>query len=57
MQTIETHKEYKIEFNGSRTYFVSYTVDGEDTCIFRTNTERKARNFFNSTLKAAGINK
>lgn len=55
MKTIETHKEYKIEFNGSDTWYVSYEVNGDETCIFATNTERKARNFFNSTLKSAGL--
>lgn len=52
MQVIESNKEFKIEFNGSKTWFVSYEteVDG-DTCIGRFNTERKARNCFNRAVQ------
>lgn len=55
MQTIESNKEYKIEFNGSSTWFVSYETEFDgDSCIGAFNTERKARNFFNRTLKDRG---
>lgn len=59
MQVVEINKEanIKIEFNGTRTYFVSQMFDnGEaDDCIFTTNTERKAKNFVKRYLKDAGV--
>jgi hypothetical protein len=45
--------DYKIEFNGSKTYMVIDTVDG--TCLFATDTERKAKNFLKRFLRDAGL--
>lgn len=59
MQVIEINKEanIKIEFNGSRTYFVTQMFDNGETedCIFATGTERKAKNFVKRYLKSAGF--
>lgn len=52
MKTVRQENGYTIEFNGSSTYFVT---DDTDTCIFATDTERKANNFLNSTLKYQGV--
>ena len=52
METIYKNKGYKIEFNGSSTYFIT---DKFEDCIFRTNTERKAKNFLNKVLKSSGL--
>ena len=57
MTTLRIEQDYRIDFNGSNTYFVivSYNNENTDDCIFTTNTERKANNFLNRTLKDHGI--
>lgn len=41
-----------IEFNGSTTYMV---MDADGTCLFATDTKRKAQNFLNRFLKDSGL--
>ncbi len=52
LRTVKRTKGYKIQHNGSSTYFV---VDSTGTTIHRTDTLRKANNRLNSTLKSAGL--
>jgi hypothetical protein len=51
MKTIFKTNDYKVTFNGKSTYIVE-TRHGD--ALFATNTERKAMNFMNRTLKDAG---
>lgn len=51
MTTLTNTNGFKIEFNGSATYFVSNEFD----CLGYFPTERKAKNFLNRALKDAGI--
>lgn len=48
MTTILEKGDYKITFNGSKTYFV---IDSADQCLLATDTLRKATNKFNRILK------
>ena len=52
MKTLRNEKGFKIEFNGSSTYFIT---DVNGTAWYCTNTERKANNRFNKILKNAGL--
>ena len=52
MKTIFKSNGYKVTFNGKNTYVV-VTAFGD--ALFVTNTERKAMNFMNRTLKDAGL--
>jgi hypothetical protein len=51
MTTLAQKHEYKVTFNGSKTYFV---MAGK-TCVFATSTERKAMNYYNRMLKDANV--
>ena len=52
MKTIFKTADYKILFNGSKTFCV-VTKFGD--CLIATSTERKARNFLARTMKMAGL--
>jgi hypothetical protein len=52
MTTVTTQANFKIQFNGSTTYFV---VDKNGDCWGRTDTERKAKNILRKILKDSGI--
>lgn len=52
MKIIAQNTEFKIEFNGSATYFVT---DSTGHCWKTFGTERKALNFFNKVSHASGI--
>ncbi|MCK4891532.1 MAG: hypothetical protein KAS78_02575 [Candidatus Pacebacteria bacterium] len=52
MTIIKQIHGYKVEFNGSQTYFLS---DSTGSCYGSYPTERKAINALNRTLKAAGL--
>jgi len=52
MTTLQNTNGFKIEFNGSTTYFVS---DETGTCVFYTDTLRKAKNRLSSILKDSGL--
>lgn len=55
MTTIAEIKDLKITFNGVSNYYVAYHYEGGETqTLTMTNTERKARNFFNKVAKAVG---
>ena len=43
MTTIIENTNFKIQFNGSATYFI---IDNTGTCWKTFNTERKALNYF-----------
>ena len=52
MKTITQNNDYKINFNGSSTYFV---MSGTD-CVLATSSKIKANNLYKKMLKCAGIN-
>lgn len=52
METIREKKGFKIEFNGSTTYFIT---DEHGDVWDRVDTERKANNRLNKILKNAGL--
>jgi hypothetical protein len=54
MKTIIEIQDYKITKNGLTTYFV---IDSANQCLFATNTERKAMNFFKKVLACQNISK
>ena len=43
MEIIAENKEFKIEFNGSKTYMV---IDSNGDCLFATTSKRKAINTY-----------
>ena len=51
MTTLKSTSGYTLEFS-SKTYLI---CDEHGTCLLATDTLRKANNFFNKTLKLAGI--
>lgn len=53
MKTIITSNDFKIEFNGSNTYFVT---DNNGDAWYVVNTLRKAKNKLNKILKLQGFN-
>ena len=53
MTTITETKGFKIEFNGSKTYFVT---DEHGQVWFSTDTEKKATNKLNKILTQSGLN-
>jgi hypothetical protein len=52
MTTVAQNKEFKVNFNGNKTWFL---VDMHGDCYGYFPTERKAVNAFNFHSKAAGI--
>ncbi len=52
MTTITSNKNFKVEFNGSATYFVT---DNTGQCWKTFSTERKALNFFNKVSDLCGV--
>lgn len=52
MKTLTTKNGLAIEFNGRNTYFLS---EENGDCIGYFNTERKALNAMNKTLKLRGL--
>ena len=48
MEIIAQTKEFKIEFNGSKTYMV---IDNNEDCLFATTSKVKAKNFFKRVTK------
>lgn len=52
MKTIKEQNGFKIEFNGSCTYFIT---DCNGDVWDMVDTERKANNRFNKILKGAGL--
>ena len=52
MTTLTAQANFKIQFNGSSTYFI---VDTNGDCWGRTNTERKAKNILRKILTDSGI--
>jgi hypothetical protein len=53
METITETKGFKIEFNGSKTYFVT---DNQGDVWFSTDTLKKATNRLNKILTQSGLN-
>jgi len=53
MKTLIETKEFKIEFNGSRTYFVN---DSAGQCRLATDTLRKAKNCLKRLLVCTNSN-
>lgn len=51
MTTISQKQDYKLEFNGVKTYFVT---NGQD-CVFVTESKIKANNFYKKMLQCAGL--
>jgi hypothetical protein len=52
MKTLREEKGFKIEFNGSATYFIT---DNNGDVWDRVDTENKANNRLNKILKNAGL--
>lgn len=52
MKTLIEKAGYKVEYNGSKSWFV---CDETGDCLFSTNSERKAINRFNKILNDAGV--
>jgi uncharacterized glyoxalase superfamily protein PhnB len=53
VKTIEQTNGFKIEFNGSKTYFVT---DEFGAVWFATDTQKKAKNRLNKILTQSGLN-
>ena len=53
MTTIAETKGFKIEFNGSKTYFLT---DEHEQVWFSTDTLKKATNRLNKILTQSGLN-
>jgi len=51
METVIENKEYKVTFNGSKTY----SVMQYDDCIFASSSKNKALNYYKKTLLCAGL--
>jgi len=52
MTTVISNKEYKVTFNGSKTYFVE---DNNGTCYKYFSTEKAAVKFFTKLSYQAGL--
>lgn len=52
METIATKGDYKVEFNGSSTYFVT---DNNGTVLYRESSERKIMNRFKKVLECQNL--
>lgn len=53
METITNANGFKLQFNGSKTYFI---IDNTNQVWFATDTLRKAKNRLNKILTQSGLN-
>lgn len=52
MTIVAQNSEYKVEFNGSKTYMI---VDNFGDCVMVKSSEKSAINYFNKLSKQCGI--